>query len=243
MTLFGKLNAKMKTTPVRVRPTWFRGAVAVTLLALPLAACKSDRVVTGSVPTSVEERYPIGVTPERVKLDLNATGSNLSLYDREAVQEFVLGWRERGTGGMAVFAPVDSRNAADAASVVDEVLLIAGDYGMPVDAIHVSNYRTTLSIAPVRLAYDRMVTTVNCGAWPTNAAGSWRNLPYENFGCAYQKNMAAVIADPRDLEGPRSTQPRDAQRRDTVFDKYRKGEDPSTVYNDNEAGEVSEVEN
>jgi hypothetical protein len=37
--------------------------------------------------------------------------------------------------------------------------------------------------------------------------------------------------------------PRDAQRRDTVFGKYRKGEDPSTVYNVEDLGEVAEVQN
>lgn len=213
----------------------------LALMALPLAACQSDRVVTGSVPTSVDQRYPIGVIPERPKLDLNATGYGLSRPDRQMVQEFVLGWRERGTGGLDVLAPVGTANEAQAASVVEEVRAIAYDYGMPADAVYVTGYTTTQAFGPVRLSYERMVATLECGAWPTNVAENWRNVPYENFGCATQKNLAAMVEDPRDLAGPRPMTPRDAQRRDTVFDKYRKGEDPSTVYRDTEGGEVAEV--
>ena len=39
---------------------------------------------------------------------------------------------------------------------------------------------------------------------PTTA----RNLPYANFGCAQQRNLAAQIANPADLLGPRTMAPR-----------------------------------
>ena len=218
-----------------------RRTLAVALISLPIAACKSDRVITGSVPTSVEERYPIGVVPERTKLDLNATSNGLNRPDKQMVQEFILGWRKRGTGGLEVLVPIDTANETQALSVVEEVKAIAYDYGMPVDSIRVVGYHTTHDVAPVRLVYERMITTLQCGAWPTDAGGDWRNLPYENFGCASQKNLAAMVEDPRDLEGPRPQTPRDGQRRDTVYEKYRKGEDPSTTYNQEDTGQISEV--
>jgi pilus assembly protein CpaD len=221
--------------------TTARRAVLVALIGLPIAACQSDRIVTGSVPTSVEDRYPIGVVPERTKLDLNATGYGLSEPDKVMVEEFILGWRRRGTGGLQIQAPVDTANAAEAASVIEDVKAIAYNYGMPVESIQVAGYHTTHRIAPVRLVYERMTTTLECGAWPTDAGGDWQNLPYENFGCASQKNLAAMVEDPRDLNGPRQQTPRDGQRRDTVYGKYRKGEDPSTVYNDSKNGQISEV--
>jgi len=218
-----------------------RRLAAVVLVGLPLAACKSDRVITGSVPTSVEDRYPIGVVPARTKLDLNADGHGLSRPDKAMVEEFILGWRRRGTGGLEVMAPIGTANETEAVSVVEEVKEIVYAYGMPVDSVHVTGYRTTLYEAPVRLAYERMITTLECGAWPTNAAANHQNRPYENFGCATQKNLAAIVEDPRDLEGPRTMTPRSGSRRDTVYDKYRKGEDPSTTYNDDEVGQISEV--
>ena len=43
-----------------------------------------------------------------------------------------------------------------------------------------------------------------CGHWPTNLADDPRNLPYPNLGCAQQHNLAAQIANPADLLGPRT---------------------------------------
>jgi pilus assembly protein CpaD len=214
---------------------------AFTVAGLLLTACNSDRVVTGSVPTSVEQRFPIGVVPERRKLDLNATGTGLSMPDKAITEDFILGWRKDGTSGLEVLTPIGTANEKEAASVTEEVKAIAYTYGMPVESVQVVGYRTTHNVAPVRLAYERQVTTVECGAWPTNALGNWQNQPYENFGCASQKNLAAMVENPSDLEGPRPTIPRDAQRRDDVFGKYRKGQDPSTIYTDQTAGQISEV--
>lgn len=219
----------------------FTRLALVAAAGLPLIACQSDRVITGSVPTSVEERYPIGLVPERVKLDLNATGTGLNRPDLAMVEEFVLDWRSRGTGGLEVLTPVGTANEAEAASVVEEVKQVVHAYGMPVESVRVVPFRTTEYTAPVRLIYERVVATLECGAWPTNAGGTGKNIPYENFGCATQKNLAAMVEDPRDLEGPRPMTPRDGQRRDTVYAKYRKGEDPSTTYPQDNTGEIAEV--
>ena len=62
-----------------------------------------------------------------------------------------------------------------------------------------------------------------CGRWPSNLADESRNLPYPNFGCAQQRNLAAQIANPADLLGPRTVEPADAERRAVVFDRYRQG--------------------
>lgn len=75
-----------------------------------------------------------------------------------------------------------------------------------------------------------------------------RNLGYSpdntmspNFGCAYQRNLAAMIADPRDLLGPRAESMGDAERRATVLGKYRRGEPTQTTRSQDESGVVSNV--
>jgi pilus assembly protein CpaD len=50
-----------------------------------------------------------------------------------------------------------------------------------------------------------------------------RALPYPNFGCAQQHNLAAQIANPADLLGPRTMAPADADRRSVIMDRYRQG--------------------
>ena len=44
------------------------------------------------------------------------------------------------------------------------------------------------------------------------------------LGCAINANLAAQIADPRDIVGHRPTSPADSGRAAVVFDNYRKGE-------------------
>jgi pilus assembly protein CpaD len=43
-----------------------------------------------------------------------------------------------------------------------------------------------------------------------------------NFGCTYQKNLAAQIADPRDLVRPRQEGPVDVTKRLAGIDRIRK---------------------
>ena len=44
-----------------------------------------------------------------------------------------------------------------------------------------------------------------------------------NLGCAVQHNIAAMVADPRDLLGPREAGPADSVRNATAMDLYEKG--------------------
>src|SRR5439155_427840 len=75
-----------------------------------------------------------------------------------------------------------------------------------------------------------------CGLWPEDIGSSiknksyFENKPYYNFGCAYQRNMAAMVDNPSDLVQPRSETPADTPRRTAGFEKYRKGT-PTTTTN------------
>ncbi len=60
--------------------------------------------------------------------------------------------------------------------------------------------------------------------WPSDWGDTWDNTPAPNFGCAVQKNMAAMLADPRDMVEPRPMDAPDAARRATVMGHYDKGE-------------------
>jgi pilus assembly protein CpaD len=67
--------------------------------------------------------------------------------------------------------------------------------------------------------------TQPCGDWSQNAADSDSNLPLPNFGCSVQHNIAAMVANPRDLdESRRLDESPDAARRVVVMGHYEKGE-------------------
>ncbi|MGL4441848.1 MAG: CpaD family pilus assembly lipoprotein, partial [Bosea sp. (in: a-proteobacteria)] len=72
-------------------------------------------------------------------------------------------------------------------------------------------------------------TTTHCSYMdgdivPTRFKDSNSNSSPYNFGCSYQKNLAAQIADPRDLVRARQEGPIDVERRTGGIERIRDGE-------------------
>ena len=86
---------------------------------------------------------------------------------------------------------------------------------------------------------NAVVQTCNQG-WE-NLAATRSNTTYANFGCALNANLAAQIADPRDIErGSPPTWP-DAVRKSEILTKYRKGEVTSAAEDEQAKGTVSDA--
>ena len=58
----------------------------------------------------------------------------------------------------------------------------------------------------MQAGYERYVAQgPNCGDYSSDDAANSRNTAHTNFGCAYQSNLAAMVANPEDLlhgQGP-----------------------------------------
>ena len=81
----------------------------------------------------------------------------------------------------------------------------------------------------IKISYTRFVAEgPECGRFTTNLAVDYRNLPHENLGCAQQKNLAAMVANPADLVSARSMSPMNAERREVMLDRYKKGQSTGT---------------
>jgi hypothetical protein len=80
-----------------------------------------------------------------------------------------------------------------------------------------------------------------CGTWPEDMTETAQNAAYENFGCSQQNNIAAMVADPRDLVRPRRSAPSDAMRRSKVFDNYREGTEISSAEETKQKVKISDV--
>ena len=82
----------------------------------------------------------------------------------------------------------------------------------------------------MRLNYPRMAAEAGpCGLWPEDigptSEGYRQNKPYWNFGCATQRNIAAMVANPADLVQPRGERADpNRMRRTTVLENYRQGD-------------------
>ena len=111
-------------------------------------------------------------------------------------------------------------------------------------AIHYKPYfvESETEAAPLSLTYRRLKASAKpCAILNRNLAYNPQNTNYKNFGCATQNNLAAMIAEPRDLTVPRGTDPRSSERRMTIYDKYIKGQPTGAERSEEEKSKVSEV--
>jgi pilus assembly protein CpaD len=99
----------------------------------------------------------------------------------------------------------------------------------------------------LRLHYPLMVAHAGpCGLWPDDVGADYdvkhfQNKEYYNFGCAQQRNIAAMVANPSDLVQPRAETPPYEGKRSYQMDKWRKGENPTTTYSDAQKGAISDL--
>jgi pilus assembly protein CpaD len=190
--------------------------------------------------------HPISVQPDVPTLTIAASRAvaGLTDEDRRSISGFAAAYKERGHGPLTVSTPSGSANTSAAMNVLVDVRDVLAEAGVPSDRISYTPYRASSASndAPVILSYKRFVATARpCGDWSSDLAYDPTNSTPPNYGCATQNNMAAMVADPADLIVPRTMTASDAQRRETVIDKYRKGEITATARDDHDSAAVSEV--
>lgn len=225
------------------RPIAMRTMVA-SALVLALAGCRSNwdhgraAAWQPSPPLSVAEAHPITVDKEMTDLELGIVrGHGLNQAQVGQVHNFIGLYRHEGTGQFLIGSPGGGANAA-----VADIRHILREVGIPASAIRVMHVGGGQRI--VKLSFLRYVATgPDCGRFSTNLAENKTNQNHENFGCAQQHNLAAMIANPRDLITPRvSDTERDGTRRANVFDKWLDGKSTTAEQSSQEkAGNISDV--
>lgn len=159
------------------------------------------------------------------------------------------GWRREGTGAIAVDVPVDTPNARAAQAIYQEIRGLLASTGVPGHAITKRLYHPDdpRALATIRVSYPKMAAVAGpCGLWPADLGPSLdnpayiQNKDYYNFGCATQRNLAAMVANPSDLEQPRTETAAYTPRRSIAFDKYRKGTSTATAYPEAEKAKLSD---
>ena len=234
--------------------TWARSRSPLSGLALGLAAAVAltacqDRGRYGyqAPPLSAEERFPIVLEEEPVILEVPVVPSSYGLSEGQRVEifAFLRAYRDGATGPLVVRTPSGTRNESAAGRTVEEVRELAARADVPAASLKYqpySGHRAGSDYPPVILAYRGVkARAAECGDWSENAGVNPENKPYLNFGCATQRNLAAMAADPRDLARPRATDPVPAERRQTVRDKYIRGEPTGAQSAEEENGSVSTV--
>jgi pilus assembly protein CpaD len=232
----------------------FRIAGALVGLAVALGACThtEEGVTQASIPDDYRLRHPIAIEEANrsVVIFVGHARGGLSASQRADVVGLAEVWLHEGTGAITADLPVDTPNARPAADAFREVQALLASAGVPPRGIVVHHYHPTdpRQMAAIRLNYPKISAIAGpCGLWPEDVGpsvknkGYYENKPYYNFGCAYQRNMAAMIDNPSDLVQPRPETPAYTMRRTEAFEKYRKGITTTTVYPESDKAKLSDT--
>ncbi len=224
-------------------------SAAVAGLGLLLAGCyRTQPVQEAYYPTDYRERHPITLQEGERTVDIfiGSKRGGLTPAQRADVLAFANIWRRDATSGIIVDLPKGP--AAHAANdAMREVHAIFTAAGVPPQAVSVRTYRPAASLASIKLSYSKLTAHAGpCGEWPADLGVSVEsdhnlNRPYWNFGCATQRNLAAMVDNPADLVQPRGETPAYTPRRSVALDKYRTGDSPSAKYDGYQKGNVSDL--
>ena len=231
----------------------FRLALALAGMAVVLGGCKhTGEAVAETFPDDYRKRHPIAIEEANrsVVIFVGQARGGLSASQRADVIGLGQTWLREGTGAIVADVPVDTPNARAAADSFREIQATLAAGGVPARGIVARSYRPEdpRTMPTIRLSYPKIQAVAGpCGLWPEDLGPSYKNKtyyenkPYYNFGCAYQRNMAAMIDNPSDLVQPRPETPAYTTRRTTAFEKYRKGTPTTTNYPEGEKAKLSDT--
>jgi pilus assembly protein CpaD len=223
-------------------------------LSCALGACnQTTEIVTASVPgNDYKLRHPIAVTEanQSIVVFVGHARGGLSGPQRIDIAGLAQSWVREGTGAIVADVPADPVYGRAAAASYREIRSILMARGVPSNAITERPYQAEYAgtLPTIKLSYPRIKAVAGpCGLWPEDLgpniddAGYNENRPYHNFGCATQRNLAAMVDNPADLEQPRPETPAYTPRRDAAFEKYRKGTPTTTLYPEVERAKLSDT--
>jgi pilus assembly protein CpaD len=195
-------------------------ALALSSVSLALAGCVDD--ITAASISNPATHHPIGygASPEMLMVEVPHFAQGLSRNQVADVIRFIERYKAESTGSLRIEAPKGT-NLAVSRSLrqVEELLENAG---VPHTAIHLARLSGKSGhAAAIGMSYDRTVAVPpDCGDWSDDLGKNRERLPYNNFGCATQRNLALTVANGRDLQHPQPETPRSSERRSATWSEY-----------------------
>jgi pilus assembly protein CpaD len=201
-------------------------AVAVALLA-GCTMPQRDSITVGAIPDDYRTNHPIVIAEKEQSIDLPVGRSDrgMTKTQRVALGGFLSTYDRSASPVLNILVPAGAENEVAAADASRDMVGFAKASGVPRSRIIVSSYETAsvYGSPPIRVSYVSMkAQTGKCGRWPDDIAETSENKHYADFGCSSQNNLAAQVADPADLLGPRKQTTIDAEKRSIVIDQYRR---------------------
>jgi len=214
-------------------------AASYALAALCLAACASASQSPAVAARSPDALYALKAEPASDQIALAIHAEGLSPAQTEALRALAARRGASQGGPVRLNAPRGAGDAARAALAGARAVLEAA--GVSPAEVLVGGYDAADARAPLLASYVYEKAEIpRCGrqAEFTHTAA---NEVDANFGCSVTANMAAQIANPSDIAGPRGEDAPDADRRLTVLGKYREGKVTNSDDAEGKSGVISSV--
>jgi pilus assembly protein CpaD len=203
--------------------------ISALALVLGLTACAGRGDITSSIASDYRERHPIHLVKANETMDIfvGHQSGGLGLRQQEDVKHFARAYMEHGQGPLIAYLPTGGNNSGVSAGLNSIRQSLAG--GGAGGRLQIAHYHPTEpGAAPIKLVYAKLQaqTPSKCGyesdeVVQTRFSANAQNVPAHNFGCTYQRNLAAQIADPRDLVRPRQEGQVDVNKRLAGIERLR----------------------
>ncbi|NBB65227.1 pilus assembly protein CpaD [Pseudomonas sp. ODNR1LW] len=199
---------------------------ALAAVSTLLSACVSGP--SGAPPVNVASRFVLQVEPGVDRIALAVRDGGLSANQQAALSDLASRFEQAQAPLIRVEAPSGDDPVAHQIAWNTRDALIAS--GVPAGRVQVVSYAAPAPRAPILAGFETVQAVVpNCAATVSAMRSNISNQSSSGFGCSVTANLAAQIANPRDIQTPRTMTPGDAGRRSVVIDKYRAGAQTAAV--------------
>ncbi|MET2828772.1 CpaD family pilus assembly protein [Mesorhizobium shangrilense] len=224
--------SKARTIAATMRPgrsRMFLRAIPVVAVAAAvlLGGCaRRDSITVGAIPDDYRTNHPIMIAEKNQKIDLpvGAGDRGMTGHQRDTLLGFLDGYDKSAAPALTIAIPLGSANEVAAMVAGRDFARLAAASGVNRNRIVMTSYQSASAeaSAPVRVSFVAVkAQTDKCGRWPDDLLETSENKHYADFGCSYQNNLAAQMANPADLLGPRKSSDIDPANRSKVIDVYR----------------------
>lgn len=215
-------------------------------IATTLGACASVPEPEGPPLATAADRHRIEVTQTAERIEIPVAEGALSAEARAGLRTFAGNYLRYGHGPLVLSSPSGAQNSDAASVLAHQTRLSLVEAGVSYAAVAGSTYDASgTADAPLIVSFARFEAHApECAPlWEQDLAHQSNNQAWASFGCATNANLAAMIEDPRDLLRPRDSDPRDSERRDTVMQAYRQGEQTHADRSSDERATISNAVN
>ena len=179
------------------------GPAYVALCAVLLSGCGEMRSVERERDAvavrlgNPEVRHPIGFAPktEGLEVEVPAGADGLSPNQQVDVYRFLRRYQREAVGRLVITVPMGVHDRAAVARSVQDIQRQVAEAGIDYRLINAARHDARSGDTPtVRLAYRRPTAIPpRCDDWSRDVGRNEARIPYPNWGCATQRNLAVSV--------------------------------------------------